>query len=67
VWHPGALGLPGLEVEPRFFAQLGAGRLALPKKYVTHPVRAFLDNLARNLCTHVCICLGQRVATATLW
>lgn len=32
VWHPGALGLPGLEVEPRFFAQVGAGRLALPKK-----------------------------------
>ncbi|WIA17434.1 hypothetical protein OEZ85_014284 [Tetradesmus obliquus] len=32
VWHPGALGLPGLELEPRFFAQVGAGRLALPKK-----------------------------------
>lgn len=32
VWHPGAAGLPGLEVEPRFFAQVGAGRLALPKK-----------------------------------
>jgi hypothetical protein len=32
VWHPGALGLPGLEVEPRFFAQIGAGRLALPKQ-----------------------------------
>jgi hypothetical protein len=32
VYHPGAYGLPGLEVEPRFFAQVGAGRLALPKK-----------------------------------
>lgn len=31
VWHPGGLGVPGLEVEPRFFAQIGAGRLARPK------------------------------------
>jgi hypothetical protein len=32
VWHPGALGLPGLEVEPRVFAAVGVGRLATPKK-----------------------------------
>eukprot|EP00775_Hariotina_reticulata_P014500 gene14500-14625_t len=31
VWHPGALGLPGLELEPRIFAAVGVGRLATPK------------------------------------
>lgn len=31
VWHPGGLGVPGLEVEPRYFAQIGAGQLARPK------------------------------------
>lgn len=35
VWTPGAAGLPGLQPEePRVFAQVGAGRLALPKRWV---------------------------------